>query len=685
MPGSIAKSKRNRLCRVLVAAAAILCSIGNGLAQDRTTASIIIDESKVDGEISPTLYGQFDEFMFEGVKGGLSAELLRDRSFDEAPNAIGLPRYWERDPDDRNDDAGLHFHWDDAVFYPLSRQTKTDVPDHSLRIDVAVSDGQRRGIRQGQIPIRKGITYHGYFWATATGFDGPIVVALEADRTGGKRYASAEIRAIQGSWRKYEFDLTPDADDPLAKLAVLFFGKGRIWIDQLSLISLDAVGAVRADVFERLKEVRPAFIRWPGGNVAQDYHWQWGVRPKDERPAWLNLSWSNELESGDFGTDEFVQLCRDLGAEPSLTVNVEGRGATAQEAADWVEYANGPAASKHGALRAANGHPDPYRVKYWEVGNEIWGDWVRGHSDAVTYARNLARYSDAMRAVDPSIRLTGVGDNDMKWNRTVLNAAGTGLDYLAIHHYYGNAEMKGDPRNLMAHPLYYERVYRELAQTINELVPNHSIQLAINEWNTALSLPAQHSMLSALYAARLMNVFERSSIVGMSAPSDMVNGWSGGIIQASRHDVFVTPTYLVNQLYANHLGRQRLSTRVESPTFDTTREGTDIPYLDVVASRSSDGKQVFIKAVNTHFTLGLLTAVEITGAKPHSRARIDTLTAASLDASNGFSTRDAVSIVSRSISAGASFKVELPAHSVSVITLDVNSPKESPLGASQDR
>jgi alpha-L-arabinofuranosidase len=662
-----------RCCRSsLLAAAAILWLAGSSPAQQPASANIAIDAAKVEGEISPLLYGQFDEFMFEGVKRGLSAELVRDRGFDEAPNAIGLPRYWERDPDDRNDDSGLHFHWDAEVFYPPSRPVQADAPDHSLRIDLARDDGQQHGIHQSGVPVRKGITYIGSLWANTADFDGSITMALEADRTGGERYASAEDRAVKGTWRKYDFRLTSTADDPLAKLAVSFKGKGRLWIDQISLVPADAVHAVRADVFEKLKQIRPAFIRWPGGNVAQDYHWLWGAGPRDERPAWVNLSWANELEPGDFGTDEFVQLCRDLGAEPSLTVNVEGRGATAQEAADWVEYANGPASSKYGAMRAANGHNDPYRVKYWEVGNEIWGNWVRGHSDAATYAKNLASYAAALRAVDPSIRLIGVGDNDMNWNRTVLKASGTAIEYLAIHHYYGAREMKGDPRNLMACPLHYERFYKEMAATIAELAPGHTIQLAINEWNTSFPLPVQHSMLSALYAARLMNVFERSGVVGMSAPSDMVNGWSGGLIQASRHGVFVTPTYLANQLYATHLGRQRLSTQVQSPTFDSTLEGTGIPVLDVVASRSSDGKQMFIKAVNTDFARSLRTAIEIKGAKPHALARMETLNAASLDVANSFSTPDAVAIQRKDIPAGSSFTVELPEHSVSVITLDVN-------------
>lgn len=641
-------------------------------AQQPLDAAISIDASKVEGEISPILYGQFDEFMFEGVKGGLSAELIRDRSFDGAPNAIGLPRYWERDPDDRNDDSALHFHWDADVFYPLIRSLKTDVPDHSLRIDLGYDSGQSHGIHQGGIPVRKGLSYIGYFWAKTEDFHGSIGVALDADRTGGERYASAEISNVQGDWRKYDFQLVSTVDDSLAKLAILFHGKGRLWIDQVSLIPGDAMHGVRADVIERLKAVRPTFVRWPGGNVAQDYHWMWGIGPKDQRPAWVNLSWANELESGDFGTDEFVQLCRDLGTEPSLTVNVEGRGATVQEAADWVQYANGPANSKYGAARASNGHPQPYDVKYWEIGNEIWGDWVRGHSDATTYAANLTRYARALRATDPSIQLIAVGDNNMKWNRTVLKESGSQIDYLAVHHYYGQKEMKGDIKNLMAHPLHYERFYQEMKSTIAELVPGRKVKLAINEWNTALPLPAQHSMLSALYAGRLMNVFERSDIVGMSAPSDMVNGWSGGLIQASRHGVFVTPTYLANQLYASRLGRQRLGIQVKGPTFDSSSEGKNIPYLDVVVSLSEDGKQIFVKAVNTNLANALRTTIKVDGAKIGSVARFDVLNAASLEASNSFETPNAVAIKSKDIPAGSNFTVELPEHSISVITLSLD-------------
>jgi alpha-L-arabinofuranosidase len=132
--------------------------------------------------------------------------------------------------------------------------------------------------------------------------------------------------------------------------------------------------------------------------VAQDYHCLWGVGPRDQRPVWVNKSWGNELEPSDFGTDEFVQFARRVGAEPSITVNVEGQGATADEVAAWVQYCNGDPKSKYGQIRASNGSPEPFHVRYWEVGNEIWGDWVARSQRRVTYANNLNRYVEKMKA-----------------------------------------------------------------------------------------------------------------------------------------------------------------------------------------------------------------------------------------------------------------------------------------------
>jgi alpha-N-arabinofuranosidase len=652
---------------------ALVTSLGGQTADQ---ASITIDAATIENRISPRLYGQFSEFMFEDIKFGLHAELLRNRGFEEAANAIGLPRHWERDPDNRNDDA-IRFAWDDSVAYPPTRPQGQSQVEHSLRIDLPSEDGQRRGIHQGGMPVRTGIEYRGYVWLRTWDFAGRLSATLEQDRTEGALYASADISDIvaDGAWRQYRFTLRPAQADPLARLAILLRGRGRVWIDQVSLMPGDAVGEVRAEVFERVKALRPAFIRWPGGNVAQDYHWIWGVGPRDERLEWINLSWSNEREPSDFGTHELLRFCRNLGAEPHLVVNVEGRGATAEHAANWVEYTNGDVTTKYGALRAKYGSSEPFAVKTWEIGNEIWGNWVRGHSDAETYARNYLRYREAMLAVDPSLRFIAVGDNDMAWNRTVLARAGAQIDYLAIHHYYGLSEAKNEYANLMARPLFYERFYRDVGRAIAELAPGRDIRLIINEWNTSLPVPRQHSMESALYGSRLMNVFERSGdLVEMSAVSDLVNGWSGGIIQASRHDVFVTPTYLAIRLYNEHLGGERLAARVSSPTFDSSLEGTQIPVLDVVASRSTDGRQLFVKAVNTSRDRALTTMVTVAGASVGATGTLQTLAGDSPAAANSFRTPNAVTVRTTPVRSSRAFAVQLPPQSVSVLTLPLAVP-----------
>ena len=671
-----------RRTRALVAALCVaLCQPAAAYAR---SASVTVDASKVENKISPLLYGQFVEFMFGGVKGGLHAELLRDRSFEERPNAIGLPREWERYPDDRGDDYGISFAWDERVAYPPARALKVETgeraePEHSLRVELGDGVLERHGLYQPRVPVEAGASYRGRLWLKGEAYAGGLTVALESDVNVGEVYASADVASVSAEWRAYDVTLKPSKSDPLARLCVLFGGRGRVWVDKVSLMPADAApGGVRRDVFERVRALRPAFIRWPGGNVAQDYRWLWAVGPRDERFTWVNLSWKNEPEPSDFGTDEFIAFARAAGAEPSITVNVEGRGATAEEAAAWVEYCNGAPTTKYGAMRAANGHREPYGVKLWEVGNEIWGDWVRGHSDAATYARNFNSYARAMRAVDPTIKLIAVGDNDMAWNRTVLKESGDGIDYLAVHHYYGRSEAAGDASNILARPLFYERFYGQLAVAIREIAPGRDIKLAINEWGLDLPTARQYSMESALYGARLMNVFERSgSLVALSAVSDLVNGWPGGIIQAGRHAVFVSPVYLVNQLYAETRGDERLAaTVVTGSTFDTTKEGKDVPFLDAVASRTADRGRIFLRLVNTA-PGPLQVGVKILNAQVYGDAELLSVSASPPDASNSFAMPDAVALRRERIRVAADQTFMLPKQSVSVLSYRTTRPEAS--------
>src|ERR1051325_1137753 len=169
----------------------VLVSVATGQAQTQT-ARIEIDASKVEGQISPLLYGQFAEFMFENIKGGLHAELILNRSFEEAPNVIGLSRHWERYPDDRNDDYGLNFRWVDNVSYPVKRNEPGQPAEHSLGVEAGDGVITRHGLYQSRIPVQGGLEYRGYLWIKSQDYRGPIPVALEADITDAAVSASAD-------------------------------------------------------------------------------------------------------------------------------------------------------------------------------------------------------------------------------------------------------------------------------------------------------------------------------------------------------------------------------------------------------------------------------------------------------------------------------------------------------------
>jgi alpha-N-arabinofuranosidase len=258
-----------------------------------------------------------------------------------------------------------------------------------------------------------------------------------------------------------------------------------------------------------------------------------------------------------------------------------------------------------------------------------------------------------------------------------LKESGAGVDYLAVHHYYGRREAAGDESNIIARPLFYEKFYGELASVIKELAPGRDIRLAINEWGLDLPVSRQYSMESALYGARLMNVFERAgATVALSAVSDLVNGWPGGIIQAGRHGVFVSPVYLVNQLYAATRGDERLSTSVvTNSTFDTTKEGNNIPFLDAVATRTADGGRIFVRLVNTS-PGPLRVGVKILNARVADEAELLSVAAVTPDSdlrsyavSNGFATPDAITLRRERVGVAAIQRMTLPKQSVSVLSL----------------
>lgn len=640
-------------------------------------ATIKVDAAMVENHVSPRMYAAFVEMMAEDVKWGMTAEMIHDRSFEEAPNYMGLPARWQLEPDERNDNvAAIQFAQTTVEAYP-----KLNLADHSaehaLRVTLNPQDitDNRRGISQGRLSIVAHTKYIGYVWlktAAMDGYVGDITAAFEEDETDGETYANTTLATVAGDWRQYKFVLEPAKTDRFAKLTFLFAGKGTVYLDQVSLEPAAAQHEVRPDVEQMVAQLRPSFMRWPGGNVAQDYHWQWGIGPRDLRPTWTNKAWSNAPEPDDLGTDEYLALCARLHIEPSITVNVDGNGATAEEAAAWVEYVNGAATSKYGAMRAANGHPEPYGVKQWELGNEIFGGWVRGHVSAEEYARAAVRYADAMRAVDPAIKLIAVGEGILPqqdaWNSALLRIAGSSIDYLAIHDYTSSLKnaKAADPRAaVMGRPLQFEQSYRHTATLIAELAPTRGIKQIVNEWNLFYDAPTIQSMEGAVYAARMMDGFERDGdTVEANSISDLLNGWVGGILQSSRDRIYGTAQFYAVALYAHHLGTDRLKAEVVSPVL-----APGVQSVDAVATRSGDGGKLYLKLSNADRVHSISVRVDVRSFPHTVAAELALLSASAPDMRNSFAHPDVLKPLIRALHCASACTIDLPPESVAVLTL----------------
>lgn len=638
-------------------------------------ATIKIDTSRVENAVSPRMYAAFAEMMAEGVKRGITAEMLSDRSFEESPSYLGLPLSWRVEPDERNV-PNIKFEQTTQQAYPMLNRA-TGVPEHSLLVTLTPDDytDSRRGLSQGSVSISRGQTYKGYFWAKVpdeNGYKGDITVALEEDHSDGEVYAKESLpMSVNSDWQRYTFSLSPTKTDRFAKLSFCFHGSGSLYIDQASLEPADATGEIRSDSLRKIAELRPSFIRWPGGNVAQEYDWRWGIGPRDLRPIWANRAWSNAPEPMDLGTDEYLALCARLGAEPSITVNVGGAGATPLEAAEWVEYVNGSIDSKYGAMRAANGHPKPYGVRQWELGNEIDGDWERGHVDAQTYANEVLEYAKAMRAVDPSIQLIAVGEGLGKsadnWNTTILRAAGPLIDFLAVHDYTSKSldATASDPRaQLMMRPGRVEANSRHIAELILKLVPTHTVKLLENEWNIFYSADVIESMEGAVYASRMMNGFERAgNVVEANCISDLLNGWVGGVIQVSRDRLYGTAQFYAIKLYNDHLGTERLSAQVSSPEV-----APGFKSFDAAVTRSTDGASVFVKMSNADKQHPVRADIDLGSFAYAREVNASILSTSDPMLRNTFAHPDVVKPVEKTLQCSGPCTFLLPADSVVVLT-----------------
>ncbi|HEX4039633.1 MAG TPA: alpha-N-arabinofuranosidase [Acidobacteriaceae bacterium] len=279
------------------------------------------------------------------------------------------------------------------------------VGDHSPRI--ALDAATPHGIEQTGLSLVHGKKYTGHIWLRAT--PGSKVQAALIWGAGDHNRQTLSFAPLTETWKKFPLTFAAGADTSTATLAITGTGTGagNFHIGTASLMPADNVDGFRPDTIALLKQLHSGFWRLPGGNFLSNWSWYQGVGDRDKRPPMFDHAW-NAMQSNDVGLDEFMTLCKLIGTEPYITVNA-GFG-DAHSAGEEVEYINGSVQTRLGAERARNGHPQPYRIRFWDIGNEPYGEWQLGRTDLKYYVLKHNEFARAMRAADPTITLLASGN-----------------------------------------------------------------------------------------------------------------------------------------------------------------------------------------------------------------------------------------------------------------------------------
>ena len=448
----------------------------------------------------------------------------------------------------------------------------------------------------------------------------------------------------------------------------------------------------RADVLEALRRIRVPVIRWPGGCFVSAYHWKEGIGAS--RAPSYDKAWRVE-ESNAFGTDEFVALCRKLGCEPYICTNA-GSG-TGEEMSDWVEYCNLPSEGRYARLRIAGGHAEPYRVKYWSVGNENYLDGEIGRKTHQQWGRFVRESAKMMKRVDPELELSAAAIADIDWNVNLLKEAGHLLDWISIHGYWDELWQENKPASYeqcIARTDDLERDVRRVRGLLNAFGLEKQIRIAYDEWNLrgwhhprvdtapvgdvdflrARDLNDQnatYTMADAVFSACFLNMILRNAdLVGMANFAPAVN--TRGLIFTYDQGIVLRTTYYVFALYTQLMGDQVVDARVpDAPVLTLAdrlgREHT-VPQVDAVATRHAADGSLAVSLVNKHPR----EAAEVSLSLPESTRHpaLHVLTGSGPDAYNDIGSEQVRPAVRNDLlekREGRLFRVVLPPCSVCVL------------------
>ena len=517
---------------------------------------INVDAANPGIKVSPNLYGIFFEDINHAADGGLYAELISNRSFEDSDNAIPT---WRTSA---SNGASI-------TSQLVSKALLNNAQGKALQITVKADKAATASlINEGFWGINavQGRTYKLSLFAKGNYKGGLKARLISAD--GKTVYAETTVDAAIGKkWNKYTAELTANANDPKAQFELVFDGKGSVTLDVVSLFPptfMNRPNGLRPDLAQLLYNIRPKFVRFPGGCYVEGqespenaFHWEKTIGPIEQRPGHKNVNWRYRTSDG-MGFDEYLQLAEDLNAKPLYVVNVglwHGGMTPVDSIQPWIdecmnalEYANGPVTSKYGALRAKNGHPEPYNIEYLEIGNENNQPDPALQSDH--YYERFKKFKDAVLAKYPNMHLIGNvvawGDDNPTWDSKESVE-------LLDEHYYRN-------------PAWFAENFNKY-DTYNR----KGSEIYVGEYAVTQGFGNMGSLDAALgEAVYMMGIENNSDIVTMASYAPIFANlndrmWAPDMIQFTSDKVFGTPSYYVQNLMANNIGTRVLKVNQINP------------------------------------------------------------------------------------------------------------------------
>ena len=475
--------------------------LNNDLHQ-KVDISLDMESTKL---LSPLYFGDNLEHTRDCINSGLSAQMLKNRKFVGRPDRYGCAMGWYR--------IG------DKVSYTLSYDrpyTKHHESYHMSRLlerqsqVISIYHDGTAGFGQTGLCMRSAKRYA--FKMTATAF-AHMHVTIELLSPCGVVLARTVLVVHPGDFSTYECTFSPTADNDDVSIQISFSGPGTLIIGAVSLMPEDHFHGMRRDVIEKMKELGIRLLRWPGGNFSGEYNWKDGLLDREERSPFQSYLWI-ETQPHTFGfdfheinTDDFIALCREIGAEPFITINPTWN--TPEDSADWVEYCNGPVDTPYGALRAQRGSPEPYGVKFWSLGNEFGYGHMEGTNGPAEYAEAVRKHAVKMLHVDNELRLCSSGPYPNKdWADDSAKALKDIAPTVSLHHYATYPEYIDPSQHEQEYYTFISTPDTEYLPRMKELREqlDDDISISYDEWNAWVAWFRPGSISEGIFAARFLNM-----------------------------------------------------------------------------------------------------------------------------------------------------------------------------------